>query len=139
MTDRFFALYAAVYGMTIPDVPVEVVTWRVSAFAPEPSVSLVVDGDVSRDPVPKGRRPVRFQRGAAPLDTPVFDRHTLAVGARVTGPALLEERETTAVLRPGWVATVTDDGSLVAEPHALTGSASGPADARSAMRDEILG
>jgi N-methylhydantoinase A len=80
-------------------------------------VSLAVDADMTRDPVPKGRRPVRFQRGAPPRDTPVFDRHTLAVGARVTGPALLEERETTAVLRPGWVATVTEDGSLVAEPR----------------------
>ena len=36
------------------------------------------------------------------------------VGARIDGPALLEERETTAVLRPGWSATVDDHGSLIA-------------------------
>jgi N-methylhydantoinase A len=102
--------------MTIPGVAVEVVTWRVSAFAPAPSVSLAVTGDLTREPAPKGQRPVRFQRGAPPVDTPVFDRHALAVGARLSGPALVEERETTAVLRPGWEATVTDDGSLVAEP-----------------------
>jgi N-methylhydantoinase A len=46
----------------------------------------------------------------------VFDRHALGVGTRLTGPALLEERETTAVLRPGWTATVTADGSIVAAP-----------------------
>jgi N-methylhydantoinase A len=132
VTDRFFTLYAAVYGMTIPDVPVEVVTWRVSAFAPAPSVSLAVTGDPAHEPAPKGRRPVRFQRGADPLDTPVFDRHALAVGARVAGPALLEERETTAVLRPGWVATVTDDGSVVAEPTGARTAETEPIGARAA-------
>jgi N-methylhydantoinase A len=117
VAERFFTLYAAVYGMTIPDVAVEVVTWRVSAFAPAPAVTLAVTGELAAEPSPKGRRPVRFQRGAPAVDTPVFDRHALAVGVRLTGPALVEERETTAVLRPGWEATVTDDGSLVAQPE----------------------
>jgi N-methylhydantoinase A len=113
---RFSDLYAAVYGMTIPDVPVEVVTWRVSAFAPEPTVTLAVAGDLPAQPAPKARRAVRFQRSAAPVDTPVYDRHQLGVGTRLDGPALVEERETTAVLRPGWTATVTSDGSIVAAP-----------------------
>jgi N-methylhydantoinase A len=102
-------------------VPVEVVTWRLSAFAPEPAVSLAVEGSVSTEPSPKARRAVRFVRGEQPVDTPVFDRHTLGVGARLTGPALLEERETTAVLRPGWIGTVAEDGSVVAEPVAAGG------------------
>jgi N-methylhydantoinase A len=112
---RFGELYATVYGMTIPDVPVEIVTWRVSAFAPEPAVSLAAAADLPA-PAPKARRSVRFRRGEAPVDTPVYDRHRLGVGSRLSGPALLEERETTAVLRPGWTATVAADGSVVAEP-----------------------
>jgi len=119
---RFSDLYSAVYGMTIPDVPVEVVTWRVSAFAPEPVVSLAVAGDLTTEPAPKAQRPVQFQRGTQPVDTPVFDRHRLGVGTRLTGPALVEERETTAVLRPGWEATVTSDGSIVATPTSLLAS-----------------
>jgi N-methylhydantoinase A len=114
---RFAARYEAVYGMTIPDVPVEVVTWRVAAFAPAPAVSLAATpagGLVER----KGVRQVRFQRGAEPVATPVYDRLALPVGASVSGPALLEERETTTVLRPGWVATVTADGSVVARREA---------------------
>jgi N-methylhydantoinase A len=62
----------------------------------------------------KGTRPVRFTRGESPVDTPVIDRDALSTGAEVIGPALVEERETTAVLRPGWRAVVTGDGSLVA-------------------------
>jgi N-methylhydantoinase A len=111
--ERFAARYAAVYGMTIPDVPVEVVTWRVAAFADAPRVSLVAGARGERAEQ-KGVRQVRFQRGAEPVATPVYDRVSLPVGATVNGPALLEERETTTVLRPGWVAVVTDDGSVVA-------------------------
>ena len=110
---RFATRYAAVYGMTIPDVPVEVVTWRVAAFAPAPAVSLAATatgGAAER----KGVRPVRFHRGAKPVPTPVYDRRSLPVGTSVRGPALLEERETTTVLRPGWVAEVAPDGSVVA-------------------------
>ena len=35
--------------------------------------------------------------------------------ANFVGPAIVEERETTAVIRPGWTATVADDGSIIAE------------------------
>jgi N-methylhydantoinase A len=114
VVSAFAERYAAVYGMTIPGVPVEVVTWRISAFAPAPEVALQAGGATGRAGAQKGTRPVRFVRGQAPLDTPVFDRTALCPGDAVDGPALVEERETTAVLRPGWHAVVNEDGSLVA-------------------------
>jgi N-methylhydantoinase A len=110
---QFAERYKAVYGMTIPGVPVEIVTWRVSAFAPAPTVTLAGAASTG-DASPKGRRLVRFQRGSEPVDTPVYNRAGLPVGAVVDGPALLEERETTSVLRPGWRGVVGDDGSVVA-------------------------
>jgi N-methylhydantoinase A len=115
VSSRFSTQYAAVYGMTIPDVKIEVVTWRVSAFAPAPHVALAAQPRSEAAPTPKGSRPVRFARNADPVDTPVYDRPQLGVGARIDGPALLEERETTAVLRPGWTATVNEDGSVIAQ------------------------
>ena len=36
------------------------------------------------------------------------------MGATFRGPAIVEERETTTVIRPGWEAEVAPDGSLVA-------------------------
>jgi N-methylhydantoinase A len=117
---RFAERYAAVYGLTIPDVPVEIVTWRVSAFAPPPAVTLVPRAVGAGRPEPKGTRPVRFARGTAPLPTPVYARGELGVGTTVDGPALIEERETTAVLRPGWHAEVNSDGSLIATRRART-------------------
>jgi N-methylhydantoinase A len=99
--------------MTIPGVAVEIVTWRVAAFAPAPAVSLAPTASAGTV-ITKGVRNVLFRRGAEPVATPVFDRASLPVGAAIAGPALLEERETTTVLRPGWAAVVTDDGSVVA-------------------------
>jgi N-methylhydantoinase A len=110
----FAERYAAVYGMTIPGVPVEVVTWRLSAFAPAPEVAVALASDARARQRRKGTRSVRFTRGEAPVDTAVVDRGALVPGDRVEGPALVEERETTAVLRPGWSAVVNEDGSLVA-------------------------
>jgi N-methylhydantoinase A len=110
---QFAKQYEAVYGMTIPGVSVEVVTWRISAFAPAPQVSLAAT-KATATVTAKQSRPVRFARGEDAVETPVFDRDALGVGTQITGPALLEERETTAVLRPGWTATVNEDGSVIA-------------------------
>ncbi len=112
---QFSEQYRTMYGMTIPDVAVEVVTWRISAFGSDPALTLKGLEPTGATPTPKGTRPVRFSRTAPPVDVPVYERHTLEVGARIEGPAIIEERETTAVLRPTWIATVDGDSSLVAE------------------------
>ncbi len=61
---------------------------------------------------PKGARPVRF--GAEPEPVAVYDRVALAAGQAIAGPAIIEERETTIVLLPGWNATVDTRGCIVA-------------------------
>jgi N-methylhydantoinase A len=47
----------------------------------------------------RGRRPVHFGEGF--VDTPVYDGPSLAVGARIDGPALIEEPFTVVVVPPG--------------------------------------
>lgn len=107
--------YARVYGLSIPDVPVEVVTWRVAAWAPPPALDLPPLPPARGESEPKGWRPVRFERQSDAVATPVYDRSALGTGTTIAGPALIQERETTVVLRPGWRAEVAVDGSVVAE------------------------
>jgi len=45
---------------------------------------------------------------------PVYDRSALATGQSMAGPAIIEERETTIVIPPGWSATVDAFGCVVA-------------------------
>ena len=115
VTASFESEYRRIYGMAIPDVPVEAITWRLSASATtsivEPDSSIAAQVGV---PTPKSTRPMIFGRGAAPIDAPVYDRSALGAGAVFDGPAVVEERETTSVIRPGWTVEVAADGSLIA-------------------------
>jgi N-methylhydantoinase A len=114
---RFEDDYRRIYGLTVPDVRIEVVTWRLSAYAdaddvePHPEI-----GTVAGEPL--GTRPVHFTRGVASIATPVYRREQLGAGQRIVGPAIVEERETTVVIRPGWTAELAADGTLVAEADA---------------------
>jgi N-methylhydantoinase A len=106
--------YRQIFGMTIPDVAVEVVTWRLSVTAAsghvEPTLAATGSGAA-----PFARRPVVFERNAAAIETPVYRRSDLGAGAAFPGPAIVEERETTAVIRPGWSVSVGNDGTMIAE------------------------
>lgn len=111
--DAFESEYRRIFGLTIPDVPIEIVTWRLAVSAdaddivPEP----VASGSGAE---PFAHRPVVFGRDLDPIDTPVYRRHDLGGGDSFSGPAIVEERETTAVIRPGWHVEVAPDGSLIA-------------------------
>lgn len=115
ITAGFEQEYERIYGMAIPDVVVEIVTWRlavaadVARFEPDPQTA----GTAQAEPV--AHRPMVFGRGVAAVEAPVYRRSDLGVGASFDGPAVVEERETTSVIRPGWRVTVADDGSLLAD------------------------
>jgi N-methylhydantoinase A len=47
------------------------------------------------------------------LDTPVFARETLVAGDEITGPAIIEQLDTTTVLEPGDRARVDALGNLI--------------------------
>jgi N-methylhydantoinase A len=49
------------------------------------------------------------------VDTPVYDRYALAPETVFDGPAIVEERESTAVLGPGARCRVDDSQALVVE------------------------
>jgi N-methylhydantoinase A len=114
VVEHFEADYRRIYGLTIPDVGVEAVTWRLSAFAPAAPVEpqYAVGTTIA---APHRSRPVRFSRGTAAVDTPVYRRNELGLHQVIEGPAIVEERETTAVIRPGWTARIVEDGSLIAD------------------------
>jgi N-methylhydantoinase A len=110
---RYDNEYKRVYGLAIPDVAVEVVTWRISAFAPAPRVSTAAASS-SAALRPKRERRVTFERHQQPRMVPVYERRDLPAGAVLQGGCIIEQRDTTTVLRPGWRAEVTADGSLIA-------------------------
>ncbi|MDE0654418.1 MAG: hydantoinase/oxoprolinase family protein, partial [bacterium] len=111
----FEAEYKRVYGLTIDDVPAEVVTWRLSAWAPVTGVAPDLAAPAGGEVAPIDRRTVRFGRDREPGEVSVYERAGLPAGTRLEGPIIISEAETTVVIRPGWTVEVNADGSLMAQ------------------------
>jgi N-methylhydantoinase A len=111
----FHEVYAARYGYANPAEPVEVVTWKLSAIGGSPRIALAKAGASSADTRRKASRRAYFPEARGYADTPVYDRYELAAGTSLTGPAIVEERESTTVLPPGVTATVDEYANLIAE------------------------
>jgi N-methylhydantoinase A len=109
----FERAYEALYGIRLPEMDVEVVSFRVSAHGPPVRRAQRVEL-APRPGSPIGERPALF--GGSPLPTPVYARRDLAAGQSIDGPAILEERETTLVIPPLFRATVEEQGTIVARP-----------------------
>ena len=114
----FHEIYAARYGYANTAEPVEVVTWKLSAIGGSPRVVLAKASARSGDLHRKGTRRAYFPEARGYVDTPVYDRYTLATGTALTGPAIVEERESTTVLPPGMTAMVDEYANLIVETKA---------------------
>ena len=59
----------------------------------------------------KGTRRVHFAEGWQ--ETAIYDRLALPVGARIDGPAILEQPDTTVLIEPGLTGTVDRFGNTI--------------------------
>jgi N-methylhydantoinase A len=104
LTDAFRGEYVRLFGRPGPDVPVEVLTWRVASIAPEPDLS--VSGERPGVDALKGMRPAYVPSAEALVETAVYDRESLVPGAVIKGPAIVEEAESTLLVLEEMRATV---------------------------------
>jgi N-methylhydantoinase A len=113
---RFKARYAELFAVTSNDQPIEIVNWKVAVTGPRPAKADAYRLEQERTPrsALKGTRRASFGP-TDPVECPVYDRYALAPGARLTGPALIEERESTCVVGPGDRVEVDAAGNLIAE------------------------
>ena len=112
--DAFYAAYRQHYGREIREVPVETVSWRLTVSGPPPRLDISWPTDaVGGGGVEKGRRPIVFAGADAAVDCPVYERGRLAPGVAIAGPAIIEDRESTAVVPPGATVEVDDLRMLV--------------------------
>ena len=111
----FDEVYAARYGYANPAEPVEIVTWKLSAVGGAPRIALAKAATRSVGESRKGTRRAYFPETRGYVDTPVYDRYALAAGTSLSGPAIVEERESTTMLPPGLTAVVDEYANLIAE------------------------
>jgi N-methylhydantoinase A len=113
LIDAFHRRHEQLYTYAAPDTPVEIVNLRLRAAGRMDKLALPRLDTVAAGtgPEPMRSRAVYFA-GTGFVDTPVFARHTLRPGHAVTGPAIVEQLDTTIVIYPGQHATVDAYGTL---------------------------
>ena len=124
---EFERAYAEVYGRRPPGVEPEVLSWRVRTSGPKPRITTAARrargaqaAPTSRTGIltaPATRRPSRRRIYSAERDrfvgAAVLDRYSLEPGAKIIGPAIVEERESTVVIGVGGTGIVDRSGALV--------------------------
>lgn len=107
---RFAALYRELFGRTV-NASTEIITWRLRTSGEKDEVTRPHAAQVA-DAL-KTRRDVYFPEIGDFVPTPVYDHYRLPVDRPIEGPAIVEQRESTAVVGPSGTAHVDARGNLV--------------------------
>jgi N-methylhydantoinase A len=108
---RFHAAHEQRYGYRMDDEPVELVNLRLVATVPVEKPGL--DEPAAEGEAVSERREANFD--GEWREVPVYDRERMGEGSEVEGPAIVEFKESTCVVRPGWSGSVDGVGTLVLE------------------------
>ncbi|MEC7574144.1 MAG: hydantoinase/oxoprolinase family protein [Pseudomonadota bacterium] len=113
MRQSFLDKYQELFGRQIGDLPIEALTWRIFASGPTPNVELNFAGQqIDEEPSDKGERQVYFpETGYATCR--IYNRYALKPGDSFRGPAVIEERESTAVAGPDTTVSIDKYLNLV--------------------------
>jgi N-methylhydantoinase A len=110
----FMESYKARFDIELPEMTAMLANLRTTVIGQRAPVDLAIFApttDGSGAPPPSDARQVRFNDGW--FETAVFDRAALGRGARLAGPAIVEQPDTTVVIDPGATAIVDGLGNLV--------------------------
>jgi N-methylhydantoinase A len=123
---RFHEEHEAVYSYSQPSQPVEVYGLRVAGIGRVPEISLpeIDDGDGDASDAQVGERRVYFEQAGGFVDTAIYSHERLTAGAELSGPAIIQQMDSTIVVPPTWDAVTDIAGNVI-----LTASGTEPSDA----------
>lgn len=121
----FYESYQTLFGRRVTSVPIEALSWRLTAQGTTPDVNLnFANRADARGPAKKGTRKAHFSdTGFVPCD--VYNRYALQPGDKIAGPAIIEERESTVVIGPDASATIDAHFNLVMEIDVAASASAG--------------
>ena len=113
MSDWFGDAYKSLFGCTIPNLEVEVLTWTLSLSTDRSSLETIVGQGGYHATEIVGQRNVFDPATSTWVSANVFSRNNLQPGAQIAGPALLVEDETTTLVANGFNATINRRDQIV--------------------------
>ncbi len=109
----FEEAYRRLYSRIIPGVEVEILSWVLLLSAPPPTETAAPPpAPTAYAPAPARRRPVFDPETGEFVAVAIHDRGTLSPGARIAGPAVIVEDETSTVVTGSFDATVDRFGYI---------------------------
>jgi len=115
--NSFEEAYHRLYERLSQSVPIEVINWRITSSGPLPQVRLQAgrDEQAFTQTPRKGSRQAYFPELGGYHDTPVYNRYVLLPGSSFSGPAIVEERESTAIIGPDARFRIDEQRNLIVE------------------------
>jgi N-methylhydantoinase A len=107
--------YVETFSRKPPSGTVEIVNVRISAHARATKDDVVLHGFGKGSGGLTGKRPVYFPEYKGFRSTPIYDRYQLPANVARTGPAVIEERESTLIVGPGGKFRVESKGNLIVD------------------------
>ncbi|PSK67282.1 Acetophenone carboxylase gamma subunit [Micromonospora sp. MH33] len=113
--DRFAVEHERLYGYSSPGDPVEAVTYRAQGIGQVPTAKLAtrIAAGAPVEDARIGDRDLRIAEVGGRATVPVYHRSRLEPGHRITGPALIEQMDTTTVVLPGDEVAVDEHLNLI--------------------------
>ena len=96
--ELFEAAYRGLYSRTIPGVEIEILSWVASVSAPSEGHLGAPAAERPSEPKPRSRRPLFDAETGEFREVDIYWRGDLAPGARIGGPAVIAEDETSTVV-----------------------------------------
>lgn len=117
LAEGFAAAHKRLYGFVAEGEAVQLVTYRVEAVGLVPKAAFRPEPDAGPDASHAviGSREVWFPEAGGFVACPIYDRDKLKSGNRFTGPAIVEQMDSTTVLLPGMTAAVEPYLNLILE------------------------
>ena len=110
--ELFEAVYRRLYSRPIPGVDIEILSWVVAVRAPSEGHLAAPGREQPSEPKPRSRRPVFDPDVGEFQEVPIYWRPDLAPGARIRGPAVIAEDETSTVVSPRFDARIDRFGYI---------------------------
>lgn len=112
----FEKIYQSLYGRKGPEVPLEIINWRLVASGPRPDFDFKPPlAAKAQAKAVKGKRSAYFPEQGRYIETAVYDRYAMTPGTVFGGPAIVEEKESTLIIGARGRARVDKELNVVVE------------------------
>ncbi len=116
LTTAFYEAYENLYKRRVVGAEIEAITWRLRVAGPKGRLensTTLMDLAASSTKAERSSRRVYFEELGGFVETRVYNHYALEPESAIEGPAIIEQRESTAVVGPGASASLDQYRNLI--------------------------